>query len=167
MKILLVYPAWPKPYWPQGGFRSHWVPTGLAYVAGACRRAGCEVRVHVREEQLIKHDLNWGAADQLLLQELREFRPDIVGLSVLTPGLADAARIAQWAKQVCGDGTLVVVGGVHPSALPERTLEECPAVDVVVVGEGEAGMVELAQRHRPAPGGRGPGPAGHAGLRAV
>jgi radical SAM superfamily enzyme YgiQ (UPF0313 family) len=58
------------------------------------------------------------------------------------------------AKELSGGRTLVVVGGPHPSALPERTLKDCADFDAAVVGEGEAAIVELAER------GPGPGVAG-------
>ena len=38
----------------------------------------------------------------------------------------------------------VVWGGIHPSLLPEQTLEN-PFVDIVVIGEGEATLLELVK----------------------
>jgi anaerobic magnesium-protoporphyrin IX monomethyl ester cyclase len=146
MKVLLIYPTPPRSRFPVGGFRSYWVPMGLAYIGTSLLRAGCDVRVHVREEHLIKNKFDWARADQLLRDELKSFAPDVVGLSITTPCVPESREMAVWAKQLCGDSTLVVAGGIHPTALPERTLTECPAVDVVVVGEGEKTMVELAAK---------------------
>ncbi|MBU1878738.1 MAG: B12-binding domain-containing radical SAM protein, partial [Chloroflexi bacterium] len=39
----------------------------------------------------------------------------------------------------------IVVGGVHPTALPLETLRDFPTFDLAVFGEGEATLVELAQ----------------------
>lgn len=58
MKILLVYPTPPKKYWPQGFFRSGSIPSGIAYIAKALVNAGHDVRVHIREEQLVKCQLD-------------------------------------------------------------------------------------------------------------
>ena len=146
MRVLLVYPAPPASRWPMGSFRSRWVPTGLAYIGAGLLRAGHEVRVHVREEHLIKNGFNWQAADATLRELLQDFRPEVVGLSVLTPALTEAEAIARLAKEVCGRHVLTVAGGVHPTALPEGTLEDCPSVDVVAVGEGERTMVELLEK---------------------
>lgn len=145
MKVLLIYPVSPAATWPRGLFRSRWVPTGVAQIATELRHAGHEVRVLVREEQLIKKRFDWAAADAELRQLLEDYRPEMVGLSVVTPALPETAAIAQLAKALVGPHVLVVVGGPHPSALPEQTLAECPAVDVVAVGEGEATLVELAE----------------------
>ena len=146
MRVLLIYPAWPQDYWPRGGFRSYWVPTGLAHIAGVLEKAGHEVRVHVGEEHLIKHTNDRAAADAVLRREFEDFRPEAVGFSVLTPGMSEMIRIARLAKEICGPGTLIVAGGAHPTALPERTLRECPDLDAVVVGEGEWTMRELLEK---------------------
>lgn len=146
MKILFVYPVPPKAYWPKGLFRSQWVPSGIAYIGRALIDAGHEVRIHMREERLVKCSMDWNHADAELRNELAEFKPDIVGLSILTPSMPEAGWIAEQAKATCGPDTIVVAGGVHPSALPEETLRDYIAIDVVAVGEGEKTLVELAEK---------------------
>ena len=146
MRILLIYPVPPPRAWPRGLFRSRWVPTGIAQIAAELRHAGHEVRILVREEQLMKAGLDWSAADGALRQLLSEFRPAMVGLSVVTPGMPEAGAIAALTKGLLGRDVLVVAGGPHPSALPAETLAECPDVDVVAVGDGEAATVALAER---------------------
>ncbi|MBM4039665.1 MAG: B12-binding domain-containing radical SAM protein [Planctomycetes bacterium] len=146
MKALLVQPVAPRARWPRGSFRSRWVPTGLAYLAAALRRAGHQVRIHSREEQLIKDRFDWDRADAGLRSLFEEFRPEAIGLSVTTPFMPEAAELAKLAKEVCGKETLVVIGGPHATALPEQTLDECAELDAVVIGEGEHALVELLER---------------------
>lgn len=143
MKVLLIQPVPPKAYWPVGAFRSHWVPTGLAYLGAALLREGHEVRVHVREEQLARVDMDWDVADARLRSLLAEFRPDAVGLTVLTPHVSEARRIAGWAREIVGPHVLVVAGGAHPSAVGEAMLSGCEDIDVLVMGEGERTFAEL------------------------
>lgn len=38
---------------------------------------------------------------------------------------------------------IIVVGGEHPTAMPEFVLKECPAINTVVLGEGEMTFLEL------------------------
>jgi len=38
---------------------------------------------------------------------------------------------------------IIVVGGEHPTALPEYVLRDCPAIDFLVTGEGELTFLEL------------------------
>ncbi len=72
---------------------------------------------------------------------LRQFRPDILGLSVLTPEAGSAFKVTQIAKELF-PACHVVWGGVHPTYSVKETLE-LPGVDYVVVGEGEYSMREL------------------------
>jgi len=69
-----------------------------------------------------------------------ETRPvDLVGISSMTGAFSNALRLARLAKR---RGAYVVMGGYHPSALPEETLGH-PEVDAVVIGEGEETLREL------------------------
>jgi radical SAM superfamily enzyme YgiQ (UPF0313 family) len=66
----------------------------------------------------------------------------MVGISAMTPNYPAACEVAQIAKQSYPEIPLII-GGYHPSALPEETLGES-CFDVVVIGEGEEAIVELA-----------------------
>ncbi len=145
MKVLLVYPVPPKRHWPFGIFRSMWIPSGLSSLAGVLLRDGHDVRVHMREEHLMKCNFDWPTADAALKDLLREFRPEMVGLSMVTPAVEDAGAIAAWAKEIVGPHVITVAGGPHPTAVPELTLRDCPAVDAVAVGEAEMTLVEIAR----------------------
>lgn len=69
----------------------------------------------------------------------RRRRPSLVGVSTDTCGISSALAYAGIAKQ---HGAYVVLGGHHPSALPEQVLAD-PNVDAVVRGEGELTLAEL------------------------
>jgi radical SAM superfamily enzyme YgiQ (UPF0313 family) len=146
MKVMLIQPVPPPAHWPRGLFRSHWVPTGLASIAAVLRQAGCDVRLHIREQQLDQLGMNRLAADAQLEAELRSFGPQLVGLGLMTPHLPEAAEIAALARRVLGDNAIIVAGGVHPSAMPAQTLAFIPQLDAVVIGEGEETMLEVASR---------------------
>jgi anaerobic magnesium-protoporphyrin IX monomethyl ester cyclase len=146
MKVLLIQPVAPPQHWPKGLFVSRWIPSGLAAIAAVLKHAGHEVRVLVREEQLTRLRFDRAAGDAETARLLAEFRPGIVGFSVLTPFVQETETLARIAKELCGQEILTVAGGVHPTALPEATLEECPHVDVVATGEGEATLLELAEK---------------------
>ena len=73
---------------------------------------------------------------------LKKRKCDLVAISSMTGGFNNAVRLAQIAKH---HGAFVVLGGFHPTALPEEVLKlEC--VDLVVLGEGEATFLELVQK---------------------
>ncbi|MCX5905805.1 MAG: radical SAM protein, partial [Deltaproteobacteria bacterium] len=56
---------------------------------------------------------------------------DLVGISAMTPTALPAYALADHFRS---RGIKVVLGGIHPSTLPEESLEHC---DAVVIGEGE------------------------------
>jgi anaerobic magnesium-protoporphyrin IX monomethyl ester cyclase len=62
----------------------------------------------------------------------------------MTHEIHAAAEACAIAKRVCPD-TWTVIGGPHTTALPERTLEEFPSVDIAVADEGEITITELAE----------------------
>ncbi len=62
--------------------------------------------------------------------------PEVTGISSTTMGINAAYRLARRLKSSSPD-MLIVLGGCHASALPEETLHSLPAIDLLVVGEGE------------------------------
>ena len=77
-----------------------------------------------------------------LLQALREYKPDMVGITGLSAQYDRMKHCAGIAKK---EGTTVLVGGIHASALPGFTLEDCKDIDIVVKGEGELSLVQLLE----------------------
>ncbi len=68
----------------------------------------------------------------------------VLGVSVMTGNQCkEAAEVLRMAKTLAPT-VRTVLGGVHPSMLPQECLDE-PDVDFVVTGEGEQTMVELVQ----------------------
>lgn len=76
-------------------------------------------------------------------RSLLKKRPiDLVAISSMTGGFNNAVRLAEIARE---SGAFVVMGGFHPTALPEEVLSlDC--VDLVAIGEGEATFRELVQQ---------------------
>lgn len=69
---------------------------------------------------------------------------DIVGFSCTSPQMKHTLRLA---KAIKNSKNYIVFGGVHPSALPEGSLEN-GWVDAVVVGEGEKAFLDIVQGNR-------------------
>lgn len=83
-----------------------------------------------------------------ILRRLREFSPDVVGLTAFTNEIIQCGHVATLVKNLAreqGKRIVTIVGGVHASALPEQTLHEFPQFDLVGVGEGEQTLLELAR----------------------
>lgn len=67
---------------------------------------------------------------------------EVYCISVTTPQLSAARRVAAKIKREFGSDRYVVVGGAHPTVLPEETASY-PEFDCVVVGEGEKSIVKV------------------------
>jgi len=87
-------------------------------------------------------------ADLAGLPEKYWFIPDadIYGITCVTPQFPYVRKIAERIKNRQSDA-LVVIGGVHPTVLPQMTLEKIKC-DIVVRGEGELAMLEIVNGRR-------------------
>lgn len=109
-------------------------PMGLAYIASYLEKYADELEVKILDSD----------PEQLGLGEtIKEASSgyDIVGITAITPTISNAWYIANRVKEL-SPNTVIVLGGVHPTTLPEESLQQ-PGVDVVVRGEGEITMLEF------------------------
>ncbi len=72
--------------------------------------------------------------------KIREYKPDVVGVTAFTVQLVDVLRTVQTAK--AAGARWVVVGGPHVSDFPQEC-RNLPGVDAVVKGEGQKPMKDL------------------------
>lgn len=75
-----------------------------------------------------------------LHKKINEFQPDIIAFSVIYDYYLWALEHAEFVKD--NFDIPVVFGGIHPTTLPEKVLEN-DCVDFAVVGEGEGAFEEL------------------------
>jgi radical SAM superfamily enzyme YgiQ (UPF0313 family) len=77
----------------------------------------------------------------ILVEELKRCRPDLIAFSVVSDNFPWAARLSQHIKKSLN--VPIVFGGVHPTSVPEYVLRYS-AADYVIMGEGEGALVDLA-----------------------
>ncbi len=109
-------------------------PLGIAYIAGYLESLGHDVRIVDAQAENLDHR-------QVAREALRQ-PGTIIGISVLTPVFNSVQRLCHIIKQTRPEA-LVVLGGAHCTALPERTLEEIETADIVCIGEGEQTMAGI------------------------
>ncbi|CEP69528.1 Elongator protein 3/MiaB/NifB [Moorella glycerini] len=120
MKIALIAPAWHDPLWESEKEKSIFPPLNLITLAALTPP---QHEVTILDESLT--DLDFDA------------KYDLVGISAMT---ALAPRAYEIADAFRKKGTRVVLGGMHPSALPE---EAGAHADAVVIGEAEGSWQRL------------------------
>jgi len=108
-------------------------PLGVAYIASSLEKHNHEVA--------IIDAIALGLSREQVRRRIKEFSPDIVGITAMTPNFRGAQEAGRIAKE---EGALTVVGGVQLSLFPEETLS-CDYFDFGILGEGEETMVELCK----------------------
>ncbi|MGX0977598.1 anaerobic magnesium-protoporphyrin IX monomethyl ester cyclase [Roseovarius sp. MBR-51] len=132
MRIVLIHPNYHS-----GGaeIAGSWPPAWVAYLAGHLRDAGY---TDVTFIDAMTNNLE----DDSLRSRLRDLKPDVVGVTAITPSIYVAENILKLAKEVVPDA-LRVLGGVHATFMYKQVLSEAPWVDVIVRGEGEEIFLNL------------------------
>lgn len=106
-------------------------PLGISYIASTMEKAGHVVKV------LDVIALNLTADG--LRKHIQQFKPEITGITAMTPTLFGALESAKMAKEA---GSITVLGGPQLSIYPKETLSY-PYVDYGINGEGEYVMSDI------------------------
>lgn len=126
-------------------------PLSLAYVAGALAAAGHEPRIVDGVGEAVARIWAGYHPDVLVngltvaqLVERVDPRSGLIGISCMFSTEWPVVRelIAALGRRF--PGVPIVCGGEHPTAAPEFSLEEAPALTACVLGEGEETAVALA-----------------------
>lgn len=147
MRILLINPPQILPHGSDGPYVFQ--PLGLAYVAAALTDEH-EVRIFDaaaegwQDKRTIDGKNYLGVGFDEIRRRIESYKPDMVGVTVpFTVNVESAFLVAMTAKSV-DRGIVTVLGGPHPTIRPAETVSH-PAVNFVVVGEGELTMPELVR----------------------
>ena len=81
--------------------------------------------------------------DRDFVDVLQKQAPDFVGITFVTPLIQEADRIAKVVKNL-NERSIVIAGGPHCSALPEKTLMDTN-FDVISIGEGDFTICEIME----------------------
>jgi radical SAM superfamily enzyme YgiQ (UPF0313 family) len=134
MKILLVYPYFIDTRLDAKDIEAP--PMGLYYVAAVLRENGYDVKI-----------VNWhgiGRHAAVIEEVLRAKRPRVIGFSILHANRWGGIDIARTAKRL-DPAVVTVFGGVGATHLWRHLLTHFPAVDHIVLGEGEAAFLKLVR----------------------
>ena len=106
-------------------------PLGIGYLSSYLKQNG--------HETLIIDALRDNLSNEEITEIINNNNIDVVGITCLSAFYKEVCELSQLLKKY---NKTVVIGGVHPSFLPEDTLKESQA-DFVIVGEGEIAMLQL------------------------
>jgi radical SAM superfamily enzyme YgiQ (UPF0313 family) len=115
--------------------RPHYPSIGIAYIGGYL-----ETRLGVRS-LIVDGKMERLSVDETVAR-IVSAHPRIVGFTAFTHMVNTAHRIALRVRELLPEAVLVL-GGYHASFLPERSMQEFPGFDFLVVGEGEMAFADL------------------------
>lgn len=104
---------------------------GLMYLSSLVKKDGHTCRLFVEP---LETDF---------LSEIFKFKPDIVGIGVITGAHHWALKVSEEIKKRCKD-ILIILGGPHPTYFPQ--IIEHKYIDIVARGEAEISFPELVRR---------------------
>ena len=112
-----------------------WPPLGVLYLAAVLKEKGVEVSVldQAAKGLTIRETVSW----------IRTENPDVLGFSTFATSGRTAALISNEVKKENPNVT-IVFGNYYATFNPERILRKYPSVDIIVRGEGEQTVVDLA-----------------------
>jgi anaerobic magnesium-protoporphyrin IX monomethyl ester cyclase len=128
VRILLIAPPYALEEYPLP-------PLSLSYLSGSLLAHGFEVE--------ILDLLTSKASAAKIRRKLQQYQPQLVGTTCVTMTFPAAARILRVCKEF-DPGITTVMGGQHVSFAAEDAFHRAPWIDVVVAGEGDVTVVELA-----------------------
>jgi len=114
------------------------IPTALEYIAATAEDIAENVTI-------LDLEMEHRPFEEAVKESLMALDPDLVGITMSATEHSEGLEIARLAKS---HGALTVLGGYHPTAIPDELLSQ-PQVDLVVRGEGEITMRELVEKGGP------------------
>ena len=139
MNPLLLFVRPPRPMWPfNGPASSFWPPLAFASMAAMLRQHASEWRVEILDAPAM--EMGWRTLEAELLRR----RPAVIAFGEEAVSCAECLRLARLARAV---GAKVIAGGCFFGHVAPHVLGT-GLVDVVVHGEGELTIVELAHALR-------------------
>ena len=126
-KILFLMPNF---NWIDEDVNALWdlIPWNLCLLAAAVEELSSEVKII----DAYKNKLS----EKELAKQVRDYNPDIVGITVLMDQYAKAGHITAKLVKNISNKIVTVLGGVYATANPKRAAKD-ENIDFVVVGEGE------------------------------
>ena len=112
-------------------------PIGLLYVATSIKE-NSDHDVKVLDASIDKLSM------KQIGQEIKNYAPDIVGMTLSTFSLLESIRIAKLAKEIDSE-IKVIVGGIHVYIYPRETIE-LGCFDYGVLGEAEYSVIALLEK---------------------
>ena len=153
-KILLINPA--QSSGKNSKYTNFKFPLGLLYIAGKLETNGFDVKIidaplyYKKRKEINEDTIRIGLFKEDIKKIIKDFNPDIVGVSCAYSAYeTDSFEVINTVRETekeLNKKFLIVTGGAHSSANTEQVLKN-KEIDIVVLGEGEETMLEIAEKY--------------------
>jgi len=141
MRVLLVNPPIPS-FWYND---EYYLPSSMLYLGASLRKHGHIPQI--LDMKALKPQDSRGRDrfyEDSLCTAIREFLPDLIGFGCLFSGnFPDVLRFANLCK-IQFPHLPIMAGGIHFTIHAEKIMEHCPAFDLIILGEGEHSLAQVA-----------------------
>lgn len=117
-------------------------PLGLAYIAAVLEKNGDEIKII--DGLVLSSKKGYGFKE--LENDIKEFKPNLVGVTATSPQISDAIKTINIVKKVCPN-CVTFLGGPHITALPS-ILKDIKSLDYGIYGEGEITFLNVAKKFK-------------------
>lgn len=159
VKVLLIYPT---------PFRVTGLPVGLAVLSAVLKNGGHKVKIFdtafygnkkqesetkLRSQRLVSKEINDeerylpindSDMGKAIINIINEYKPDIIGLSIMEMMYGTAIQITRIIKKKFKN-IPIIAGGIFPTLSPEIVMNES-SIDMICLGEGETALLNLCNR---------------------
>ena len=111
-------------------------PIGILHLAAMAKEYGYPVKLVDAHAKSLKIES--------LLKIVGEFKPDVICLTAMTIMIDSSSELAKAIKEYNKD-IIIMIGGVHLTAEPIKTMEMYLQFDFGVVGEGEIVLIDFLE----------------------
>ncbi len=131
-RVFLIKPAYKKSH-----YRYSDLPAGLGYISHALDKNGIDN---------IVFDMYHNENVDNLLRAIEDYRPDLIGLSLMSFKFLDHYKLIDSIKTRF-PSVLIVAGGPHVSMMRESVLAKCLSIDYGITLEGDNTIIELCNNN--------------------
>lgn len=160
MKVVLLSP-------PSRIMNHYRPPLALMYLSGYLKKNGVESEIvditfksQIRNKTFYENKNNYLLeVENEIIKRVDSLGTDIIGITCYTTELFEVEQLANKIKSIKPD-VKIIAGGIHPTLYPNDFLDPSSPFDFVVIGEGEATLLELVKAIRS-------GDSGHTGVKGI
>ena len=125
--ILLINP-------PSTTVQNNPIPFGLTYLASFLEKNKFKVGILDLSVDVMTH--------KEIINYIKKLNPSKIGISCMSVHIEFIKKLSKKIKKNFPDKQLLI-GGIHPTALPIKSAQELKDIDLFIIGEGELTLLEI------------------------